>query len=75
MANWAQFGHFHLGVYLHLLTAVSTLMGVCQVILWEREINGAVQTVHRIIGAASVILSAWLHENTIEYVYKCERLK
>ncbi len=28
MANWAQFGHFHLGVYSLLWPAVSILMGV-----------------------------------------------
>ncbi len=29
MANWAKFGHFHLGVYLRLWPVVYTLMAVC----------------------------------------------
>ena len=37
MADWAQFGHFHLGMYLLLLPAVQTLMAVCWV--FEQTVN------------------------------------
>ncbi len=49
MANRAQFGHFHLGVYSLLWPAVKTLMAMCWVILRGQQIYTVIQAVHSLL--------------------------
>ncbi len=47
--NWAQFGHFHLGVYSLLWPAFLTLMAVCVVILRRQQMYTVIQAVHPLL--------------------------
>ena len=73
MANWAQFGDFHLGVYSLLLPAVQTLMAVCWVILRGQEIYSVIQaTLSLLYIVANCHFFSVVSWKDIKYLQKCE---
>ncbi len=74
MANWAQFGHFLLGVYSLLWPAFYTLMAVCRVILRGQQMYTVIQAVHSLlyIVAKCHFFSVVTWKDLIKYLQKCE---
>ncbi len=71
---WAQFGHFHLGVYSLLCPAVLTLMAVCWFILRGQLIYTVIQAVHSLlyIVAKCNFFSVVTWKDIIKYLQKCQ---